>query len=404
MDKLVHGLQAKGYVMPDIRRNNLEVSRQISEGKGDMVGERPNKVFLIIDGLGYNMVERFQKRQGFRMLFSEGERVERITTIFPSITPTVLPSLYSGLTPAEHGVLGMELHVKERGLPIHAFNGFPWEQYGVKDKTGLVRTDAGAIFPEAHLVKRAGERGKVASVQKIELKDSPSARHMMADSDPVFYSSLQEMLSTISRLVSEGEYRTIYAYYDGLDHAEHDYSPDSKKAEHELEDIILSIRRVLAPAIEDSGYNLVVTADHGQTTIRKAGIITLEKEFMKYLDKTPWCDSRVRIVSVVPGMEKDFEDYFSARYSNDAMLIRSDEAIEAGIFGKTSVDDSIRYRFGTHIILPDRGKMLMYEYPSFQQKDGPYHFAYDKEGNLKSRIGMHCGLTPDEMYIPVITI
>jgi len=149
---------------------------------------------------------------------------------------------------------------------------------------------------------------------------------------------------------------------------------------------------VLLPALEKSDYNLVITADHGQTTVKNWIKMDSKSEIMNYLSGPPWGDARIMFLNVAPGQESAIEKYVAERYSKYSILEESDTLINTGIFGKKKVDERIRYRFGTHILIAKDHVAFNYEYP----KNVP--------SNDVNSIGLHSGLSSEEMEVPLIVV
>ena len=71
-----------------------------------IISARP-VVVLLVDGLGWHMHRRFATLLPELAAFEGGP----ITSIVPSTTAAALPSLTTGRTPAEHGVLGDRMRI-----------------------------------------------------------------------------------------------------------------------------------------------------------------------------------------------------------------------------------------------------------------------------------------------------
>ena len=78
---------------------------------GDWVPEiardAPAVVLLVFDGLGWNALQEHKDR----LPTIAGMTGGAITTVVPSTTATALTSICTGLTPAQHGVLGYRMVV-----------------------------------------------------------------------------------------------------------------------------------------------------------------------------------------------------------------------------------------------------------------------------------------------------
>ena len=95
----------------------------------------------------------------FRCL-AEAGRLVPITSTFPSTTNTVLTTLWTGHSPAAHGVLAFELYLRELGVaastlffwPIHRRRRDSLAEWGV---------DARTFVPVPGLAERLADQGIV---------------------------------------------------------------------------------------------------------------------------------------------------------------------------------------------------------------------------------------------------
>ena len=78
-------------------------------------------VLLVLDGLGWNALQEHARRLPTISGMSGGA----ITTVVPSTTATALTSICTGLTPAQHGVLGYRMVVGGEVL-----NVLRWSSHG----------------------------------------------------------------------------------------------------------------------------------------------------------------------------------------------------------------------------------------------------------------------------------
>lgn len=62
--------------------------------------------------------------------------------------------------------------------------------------------------------------------------------------------------------------------------------------------------------------------------------------------------------------------------------------IKTGIFGKTKVNEQVRSRFGSHMVIMKGRNIIKYKYPVIKVGE--------------SKVGAHSGLDGEEMHIPSI--
>jgi hypothetical protein len=241
------------------------------------------------------------------------------------------------------------------------------------------------MFPKPGLFSKAAEKhGLVLLLEKgVEMP------YLDTSWKEESYITQSDMLIKLRDIVKEEEHGIIYAYYPVIDALEHTYGPDSESIRNSLALLFTELERVALPAIRKHGYNLVITADHGQTRFRETKIGG-RSTLMGYLTGPPWGDKRCIFLNVASGKEGEAEKYISNAYGSDFILIDSETAIASGVFGGKRAADSIRYRFGTHIMIAKGNAALEYEYPEIEPRP------------RKEKLGTHSGLSKDEMEIPLI--
>ncbi|MBO3804082.1 MAG: alkaline phosphatase family protein, partial [Candidatus Brockarchaeota archaeon] len=102
----------------DAEFNGTELKRdRLAEAEGEV----RHVILFIVDALGYNLLAR-TKEIGTLLDSAFPERRARrsfLTSVFPSTTSAALTSISTGLTPAEHGMLGYNLFLKELGSVVN---------------------------------------------------------------------------------------------------------------------------------------------------------------------------------------------------------------------------------------------------------------------------------------------
>lgn len=389
MGALREELESDGLVLPDYKRSNLTIAKQLAEGKGDLIGEKSKKIFLLMDGFGYNIFDKIITPNNIHSKMLDNGRVEKITTVFPSTTPAALASMYSGAEPSGHGVLGTVMMLKEIGSVKKILGWSPSMSEYLKET--FENLDPLIVFPKPYILEKLKGRAKTVFLAPEAIINGGVLNSMVGTDNKIPYVSFEDMLVKIARLMKEDAYDCIYAYYDATDHMQHVYSPDSEEFKAMVYGILHSFDRILSDSLEHSDYNLVLTADHGHATIRGTDTIHIGygSKMMDYLSVPPWNEPRLRVLAAMPGNEAKLEDYFDKTYGDSGRIVNSDEAIRAGLFGSDKVGDSIRSRFGTHIIIPKSNKYFEYDYPGSVKKQ-------------RSTFGSHGSLSSDEMHIPVV--
>ena len=384
MNSFLSAVKENNYVLPDYKNSNLSIIKEIASRKNSRTGKKVKKIFLLVDGLGYNLVRRLVEKGSAEFLKSH--KFERISTLYPSTTAAVFTSIETGLTPSEHGVVGWNIYSKELGTIVAPYDDSPAFSNSFK----LSRADIPDTLPQPELLFRMAKDRNI-NVLFDELLNIPPGNGN--NKLPLKrYATQSDMILKLRDEVKNGRYDFIYAYYFWIDHIEHLYGHYSETATNSAALLLNEIEKVLLPALEKSDYNLIITADHGHTIIKNWIKIDSKNKIMEHLNGPPWGDSRIMFFNTVSGHEEALRKYVAEKYSKYAILEESDTVISTGIFGKKKIDEKIRYRFGTHMLIAKPNFAFSYIYPKNTQT------------NAVDFVGTHSGLSREEMEVPLIVL
>jgi hypothetical protein len=76
-------------------------------------------VLVLVDGLGANALRAAGDTAPFLTSLLDGAGSRSITAVFPTTTPIALTSLGTGLSPGEHGVVGLVIRMPEDGRLVN---------------------------------------------------------------------------------------------------------------------------------------------------------------------------------------------------------------------------------------------------------------------------------------------
>lgn len=374
-------------VLPDYRNSNLaEVKRFAS-------GDARRKVLFVVDGFGMNLLEKVLKKDDLLRKKMSEAKIKRVTTLFPSVTPSILTSLDSGLSIAEHGIVGDTIPVKEAGALVNPLTNVVVGSNNTKLEASVSKF----IFPAPMLLSRMAKERKLVILTSEDLSWSIYAKSLYAGKPIIPYKDLEGLFASAVNVMNSGAYEYIYIYLEELDKLQHKYSPDSEEVESFVRELLFKMCDMLFRGAKENDYEVLVTADHGHITIKAEDILGLEpsSEIMNSLKSPPWGSYRYNFFDVKEGKDSEFLESFERVYGERAVLLKSEDAIEKGLFGARTVKGDLRYRFGKYIAIGKDRNFIYFLYPGKRQwwKDPKW-----------SRTGVHGGMHPDEMYVPVITI
>lgn len=288
-------------------------------GDGNVLGLEPaDRVCLfLVDGLGAELLRDHPEAAPF--LSSLAERT--LTAGFPSTTVTSLCSIGTGMTPGEHGMLGMMLAVPGAG---HLFNCLRWTLPGHQVMDPLAWQPADTVY------QRAAAQGLVpsyvgpAQFQGTGLTEAVyrGVAYMAAD-------TVDERVEQVRRAMAEPRAH-VTVYYGDLDAMGHLVGWGGKEWLEQLA-IVDNLAERLAATLPP-GSAMYVTADHGMVNaVEKidaetvpelvAGVAMLGGE------------ARARHVYTGEGAADDVLAAWREVLDGKAWVVSRQEAVDEGWFG-----------------------------------------------------------------------
>jgi len=191
------------------------------------------KVFLVVmDGLGYNRLLAHVKRYdgAFSELITKGV-MKPVTSPFPATPSTSLTSIFTGLTPSEHGVIGYQMFSQEYGCVFNTLDMKP--VYGYSSEVEIARDLSRKIKPWMPMLQEHGIRTLIAT--KGSIIGSGLSRIVHADQELTPYILESEMLAKCRRAIEQQCPVFLVLYYSGIDTLEHRYGPNSEEVTSEIQ-------------------------------------------------------------------------------------------------------------------------------------------------------------------------
>ncbi|WP_018992309.1 alkaline phosphatase family protein [Aromatoleum toluclasticum] len=335
-------------------------------------------VFILIDGLG----DMFLQRTG-----AEGtllaHRTGRLTSVFPSTTASAVTTTMTGLPPARHGLTGWFIHDRRFGGVIAPL---PAIQRGGAPLRGPLAVPR--LFAYRTLFQRC--KRPAVFISPRDLASSPYSRRHSRGASTVGYKGLQGMIDAIAATIGASGSHPIlvHAYYPTFDGLSHAYGCNSKEVHTHFERIDAAFGQLLE-RLRGSGTDIVLTADHGFIDSPPERVIDLDAlpGLQTLLAAPLFGERRTAFCAVRRGAERDFERMARECLTGKAAVTRSEDLIGLGVFGPGKPHRRLQERVGTHVLLME---------PGWTIRD---HVAGEQEHAM---IGVHGGLSPDEMWIPLI--
>lgn len=326
---------------------------------GWVAGATPT-VLLLIDGLGARMRRRFAAHLPALDAFTGGV----ITSVVPSTTAAALPSLTTGRTPAEHGMLGDRIRVGGTLL-----NVLRWT---VPDGQP---PDATAVQP--HLPFGGGPVGVVTHAT---FRGSGFSRAHLRGAAFYGYDTADQLVERVAACVRDG-LQVMYAYLPDIDRVAHERGLDHPAFGAALTTtnrVVEGIRRVLPR----SGA-VVVTSDHGHVTVDPDQQVDLTP--LRPMVSAMAGSTRLRYLHARPGATRDLLAAAAALVGSRAWVHDRAGLVATGWLGN-GISPIVAGRLGD-VVLAARGAATMVDPDDRQQA---------------KLVTMHGSLTAGEMLVPLL--
>lgn len=341
----------------------------------------PVLLFILIDGLGDAFLQRHG--QGSTLL---AHRRTRITSVFPSTTASAVTTMLTGIAPAAHGLTGWFIQDPRFGgiiapLPMRIRAGGP-----VHGLFALHR-----LFPYPSLFQH--RRRASALVSPADIAWSPfSCRHARGAKINA-YSGLDGMVD--ATVEAAGELRGAgggygYVYYPEFDALSHRFGSDSDEVVEAFWRIDAAVTRLLE-RLTGTGIEVVISADHGFIDSPDEQCVHVEQhpELAAMLGAPLFGEARAAFCEVREGAGVDFEAYAHAELAGKARVLRSTDMLASGLLGPGPAHKRLRERIGSHALLMEPGWTVRDCVPGER---------------VHPMLGVHGGLTPEEMWVPLIHV
>ena len=322
----------------------------------------PQVVLLVIDGLGW---EQLQARVHLAPTLAAMEG-SPITTVAPSTTATALTSIVSGLTPAEHGLIGYRIDVGGEILNVLRWRG---------DRSDLRRS-----HPPRDLQPYAPFLGESPPViSRADLEHSAFTEAHLRGTRQVGWRSASSISVEVSRQLAAGE-RFVYAYYDGIDKTAHERGfGDYYDAE------LATVDRLVSDVLDrmPSDSSLIITADHGQVQV--GDNIVKPAAALLQMVRIQSGEGRFRWLHARPGAQTELLASANEAHGQQAWVVSREQTIDEGWFGPV-MSAPVASRLGD-VALVAREPVTFFD----PADSGPYEL-----------VCRHGSLTSAEMLVPLL--
>lgn len=336
-----------------------------------------NVVLVVLDGMGENILENISPNE----IFSKN-KIDEITSVYPSTTTAAMTTYYSGKPPIETGWIAWSQYFKEYGRNIDVL---PQKDSGTGEKLKIKNRKISDIIGYKTIYEQIEEKN--SNIKTYEIMPSYCAKKAKIT---MTANTIEEMCESIVTLCKNTENKFIMAYNDnpdGIIHKTGCYSEETKKFILETEQEFGKMLQEL----KDTNTLVILSADHGHQDINETiDILELEK-IQECLIMPPTLESRMIGFFVKYNRRKEFEDTFNKMFKDKYMLYSREDLLKSNLLGYGNKHKKLEDFLGDYIAIAISDvRIEIGTYLSKEMKN-----SYEKKST-------HCGLTKNEMEVPLI--
>lgn len=348
-----------------------------SEGAAlaEALGQPDHLIFILADGLGWPVIQSWAPDDGLlrRKMF------QTCRAVFPSATASALTTVATGLWPGRHGITGWWTHLPEDDLILEPL---PWRPMGERSHAEIEPEAVFQTDSRFSLIPR-----DVLTVTPEGLAESIYSGWSAAGTPVAGYTNWTQAVELITERIRSAKGPTFtWWYLPEFDRHGHLCGVSHKKTGR----IVRRLDQVLSQLHDNlkGRARMLLTADHGHVDAHPEGdhVVGPDDPLLRHMAAMPTGEPVCPHFHLKAGHREAFISEFNARFGRWFTLIPVDMLVDLGIYGPT-VSPEVRARLGDVVAL------------SLDAMTWRVHVGERPPNPLK---GLHGGLTPGEMQIPVV--
>ena len=355
-------------------------------------------ILMIVDGMGLNTLQNAlrlaQKDPDYAVWgeIAEEGALAPLTSVVPSTTSAAITTFWTGCTPAEHGVVGYEVWLKEYSVIANMIRHSPASFNGEVGSLRQAGFDPQTFLPVPTLGPHLLRHGiQPYAFQHQSIAHSGLSSMLQPGVEVVPYKSLSDLWVTLNAMLDAktAERNYTYIYWGELDEHSHRFGPDDPRVALELAGFSRQLRYFIGERKMRRRKDtlLLITADHGHLSTPRRSEYELRRhpKLQDLLVMLPSGEARLPLVYLRPGCEQAFLDYLESAWPGQFLPVPSHQAVQSGLFGRGSVYSRLADRVGDYVLIP-QGEAYWW----FGNRDNPL-------------LGRHGGMSQTEMLVPLLS-
>jgi hypothetical protein len=355
-----------------------------------------NILHFTIDSLGVNQLK--EKNHFFDEYRANNEIIE-LSSVFPTITSTIMGSIHSGLPPQVHGLLGHKIYFPEIGNII---NTLSLNVPGAVDiqKDSLVKS---GVNPRALMWNYYppsiynSEEYKQINFLDLGIAMTGLSHFMLEPDSVVPYRSYIDGLEKVRTLLKREEKFYIHFYIGDIDDASHGYGPFSD-AYKRTSDLLSYILSKFITSLDDQISKdtvIAISADHGQNTLSDEKRITFNEEDINRLGDLLYApmgkSGRVLHFYAWESMIDKVKEFLETKIGEGGIVVSWEDDLKP-LFSTQENYDRLFERLGEVMV-------ILKPHFSIERE---YKHESNQDALIESKMwGHHGSLSKDELLVPL---
>ncbi len=350
-------------------------------------------VWIILDAASWlHLCELFadEPEIGLAALARDG-RCLPVSAVFPSTTTSALTSLWTGYGPAQHGLVGHLMYLREYGMVVDMLTFSPAgeRQRDQLLARGLVPEEFSPVPALAEAI--AGQGVTVRALINLDLAMTGFSRISYRGVAEVGrFVTLADMCVRLRQVLAAhlDERLLLVGYVHEIDNIGHLAGAGSECWRAGVRSLSYSLEREFLRGLsreERRGTMLVLTSDHGQSPGRATPIqLGDHPQLCSHLLLPATGSLRAAYLYARQGHVEAAEAYLRERLGEQFVTLRSSAALEAGLFGAGPPAPEAASRLGDLVVI------------------GRDDYLLDYRKRERPPVGMHGGPSRWEMLTPLV--
>lgn len=351
-------------------------------------------ILVLMDALAFHRLSRWMEQGSAPVWSALAQRglFTPLTSVTPSTTSSAITTLWTGRSPAEHGITGYEMWMKEYGIVANTILHMP-----ITFKSDLGALERAGFDPEKFITFQtlgthlAAHGVKTYALQHRSIADSGLTRMLFKDVKVQAFNTAADLWINLRHLLEsqpDGRFYT-WVYWDQVDSLGHYHGPDDERVSAEFALFSQAMEQLLLNRLSPQARQdtlLILTADHGQIATPPDAYYDLRKHpgMVRRLHIHPTGENRLAYLHIRPGQTEAVREYLERTWLNQFTVIDSAYAAEMGLFGPGKAHPDLQDRIGDYLAIA---------------RQEAYFWWANKENRM---LGRHGGLHPEEMLVPLL--